>query len=99
MRQSRNVIFWAQLLTAIPAALVVLAMSVSGVLLTYRRELTAWADTRGLDGSPPAAGAGRLPADVLMQRVTATEKGKPTALRWHGDPERPAEVAFGREKT
>lgn len=99
MRQFRNVIFWAHLLTAIPAALVVLVMSVTGVLLTYQRELTAWADTRGLDGSPPAAGAARLPADALMQRVTAAEKGKPTTLRWHADPERPVEVAFGREKT
>jgi uncharacterized iron-regulated membrane protein len=99
MRQFRNVIFWAHLLTAIPAALVVLVMSVTGVLLTYQRELTAWADTRGLDGSPPADGAARLPAEVLMQRVTAVEKGKPTTLRWHADPERPVEVAFGREKT
>ncbi|HEY7766607.1 PepSY-associated TM helix domain-containing protein [Longimicrobium sp.] len=99
MRQFRNVIFWAHLLTAIPAALVVLVMSVTGVLLTYQRELTAWADIRGLNGSPPAAGAARLPADVLMQRVTAAEKGKPTTLRWHAGPERPVEVAFGREKT
>jgi uncharacterized iron-regulated membrane protein len=99
MRQFRNVIFWAHLLTAIPAALVVLVMSVTGVLLTYQRELTAWADRRGLDGSPPAAGVARLSADALMQRVTAAEKGQPTTLRWHADPERPVEVAFGREKT
>lgn len=95
----RKAIFWAHLLTAVPAALVVLVMSATGVLLTYQRQITAWADTRGIDGAAPSAGAARLPVDVLLRRVTAAEQGKPTTVRWHADPDRAVEVAYGREKT
>jgi uncharacterized iron-regulated membrane protein len=99
MKRFRTLIFWTHLITALFVGVVVLVMSVTGVLLTYQRQITAWADTRGLDAGPPSPGAKRMGAEALMAAVTRSQEGKPTALKWYADPERPAEVAFGREKT
>jgi uncharacterized iron-regulated membrane protein len=95
----RKVVFWMHLVTAVTASLVILLMSVTGVLLTYQRQITAWADTRGLEAGPPAPGAARLAPDALLARVAAAHPGKPTTLKWFADADAPAQVAFGREKT
>lgn len=99
VKQLRKVVFWMHLVTAVSAAGVILLMSVTGVLLTYQRQITAWADNRGLDAGPPAPGAARLEPEVLLARVAATHPGKPTTLKWFADADAPAQVAFGREKT
>jgi len=99
MKRFRDVLFWAHLITGLFVGIVVLIMSVTGVLLTYQRQITAWADTRGLDGGPPTPGAEKLPVDILLARVVQAEPGRPTSLRWHDDPNRPVEVAYGRGRT
>lgn len=99
MKRLRSIIFWAHLVTGLLVALVVLLMSVTGVLLTYQRQVTHWADTRGLDGGPPAAGAQRLTPEALLARIPPGQERAPTALRWRADADAPAEVVFGREKT
>jgi uncharacterized iron-regulated membrane protein len=99
VKQFRKLVFWAHLVTAVSAASIILLMSVTGVLLTYQRQITAWADARGLDAGPPAPGAARLAPDALLARVAQTHPGKPTTLRWFADAEAPAQVAFGRERT
>ncbi|HEX6372722.1 MAG TPA: PepSY-associated TM helix domain-containing protein [Longimicrobium sp.] len=99
VKQFRKVVFWMHLVTAVSAALVILLMSVTGVLLTYQRQITAWADVRGLDAGPPAPGAPPLAPDALLARVTAAHPGRPTTLKWFADAQAPAQVAFGREKT
>ena len=40
----RKTIFWTHLVCGVAAGLVVLMMSVTGVLLTYERQMLAWAD-------------------------------------------------------
>jgi uncharacterized iron-regulated membrane protein len=95
----RKVVFWTHLVTAVTAALIILLMSVTGVLLTYQRQITAWADARGLEAGPPAPGTARLAPDALLARVAAAHPGKPTTLKWFADADAPAQVAFGREKT
>jgi uncharacterized iron-regulated membrane protein len=99
VKQFRKVVFWMHLVTAVSAAAIILLMSVTGVLLTYQRQITAWADTRSLDAGPPAPGAARLAPDGLLARVAQTHPGKPTTLKWFADADAPAQVAFGREKT
>ncbi|HEX8391292.1 MAG TPA: PepSY-associated TM helix domain-containing protein [Longimicrobium sp.] len=95
----RKIVFWSHLTAGLIAGVVVFVMSVTGVLLTYQRQLTLWADTRGLDGSPLAAGAARLAPEALLGRVLRTEKGKPTAVVWRGAADAPVAVSFGRERT
>lgn len=99
MKRLRSVIFWAHLATGLAVALVVLLMSVTGVLLTYQRQITNWADTRGMDGGPPAAGAQQLAPEALLASIPPGQERAPTALRWRADADAPAEVVFGREKT
>ncbi len=69
MKTFRRLLFWGHLITGVTFGLVVLVMSVTGVLLAYQRQMTAWADTRGYDTAPPTPGAARLPVDALLARV------------------------------
>jgi uncharacterized iron-regulated membrane protein len=69
MKQFRKVIFWSHLAAGVFAGIVVLIMSVTGVLLTYERQITAWADTRGFIVTPPANGETRLPVETLLTKL------------------------------
>ncbi len=62
----RSVLFWLHLACGVVAGVVILIMSVTGVLLTYQRQITAWADTRGYRIEPAPQ---RLSADALLARV------------------------------
>lgn len=92
----RKAIFWAHLLTALVVGVIVVIMSATGVLLTYQRQITAWADTRGLDGSAPSTVSERLPAETLLASAPAIEGGEPTAITWYSDADAPAMIAYGR---
>jgi uncharacterized iron-regulated membrane protein len=84
----------------VAAGVVVFIMSATGVLLTYEKQIVAWADTRGYHAAPPAPGATRLPIETLVAKVrterpdlnigTITVKADATA---------PVSVAAGREDT
>ena len=69
MRLFRKILFWCHLVTGVCVALVVLIMSVTGGLLTYEKQMLAWADLRAVQVATPAAGAQPLPVSTLMQRV------------------------------
>ncbi len=99
MRTFRNLVFWCHLVAGVFAGVVVLIMSVTGVLLTYQRQITLWAEMRTVEAAPPSPGAQRLPPAALVERVLRTEKGKPTALTWRAGRDAPVQVAFGRERT
>jgi len=98
MQWVRKLLFWAHLIVGVTAGAAVFLMSVTGVLLTYQRQVVAWADTRAYEVSAPA-GAARLPAAQLVARVQQAEGGTPTTLVVRRRPAAPAEVAYGREKT
>src|SRR5689334_2541919 len=66
MKLFRSVLFWCHLTVGLSVAVVVVIMSATGVALTYQKQMTAWADARGLDGAPPQPGAQRLPIDSLL---------------------------------
>lgn len=98
MRVLRKVVFWLHLIVGVSVAVVVVIMSVTGVLLTYQRQLTYWMDTRGLDAGPPRAGMGRLSADSLLASTARATKATPTALTLRRAANAPAEVALGRDR-
>lgn len=99
MQRFRSFIFWCHLAAGLFAGVVVLIMSVTGVLLAYQRQITVWADTNALHAAPPAPGARRLAPEALLERVTRSEKGRPTAITWRAAADAPVQVAFGRERT
>src|SRR5687767_15338244 len=99
MKIFRTLVFWLHLLTGVTVAIVVLMMSVTGVLLTYEKQMLRWADTRSLDGAPPSPAAPRLDVATIVERARATSPGTPTAVTWRVGAAAPVEVAYGRERT
>lgn len=99
MKKLRKIIFWCHLPVGVIAGLVILNMCVTGVLLTYEKQIMAWADTRGYRSAPPTPGAQRLPVETLIAKARESHEGNPTAVTIKSDASAPAEIAFGREKT
>ncbi|MEZ4700891.1 MAG: PepSY-associated TM helix domain-containing protein [Rhodothermales bacterium] len=99
MKRLRKILFWCHLTVGLTIAVIVIMLSVTGVLLTYERQLVAWADTRDMDASAPEAGMARLGAGELLAMLAASEGALPGSVTWQADSEKPATVSYGREKT
>jgi uncharacterized iron-regulated membrane protein len=97
MKLFRKVIFWCHLTAGVFAGVVVLVMSVTGVLLAYERQVTAWADAHGYRVSPPAPDAARVPIETILVNVRGAKPGSPSTFTVRAEPTAPAEVGFGRE--
>ena len=94
----RKILFWLHLCTGVVAGIVVLIMSVTGVLLMYEKQMTAWAD-RGYRVTPPSSGATRLPVEALLGKVREQRAALPSTFTLRSDPSAPAALGFGREST
>lgn len=99
MQKLRRIIFWCHLPVGVIGGLVIFNMCVTGVLLTYEKQITSWADTRNYRSAPPAPGAQHLPVETLIAKSRESRGGNPTAVTLKSDPSAPAEIAFGRETT
>jgi len=92
MSTVRSVLFWLHLAAGVLAGAVVLVMSVTGVALTYEKQLLEWSD-RNAWSAP--ANAGRLSPEALLARVrTARPDAAPSALTLRADPTQPATVTL-----
>jgi uncharacterized iron-regulated membrane protein len=94
----RTIVFWCHLAVGALVASVVILMCVTGVLLTYQKQMQHWADTRGLVGAAPSSGARRLSADSLLARAQAAIHIAPTAILVRADADAPVEITLGRER-
>jgi uncharacterized iron-regulated membrane protein len=65
----RNGFFWLHLVGGVVAGVVIVLMSVTGVLLTYERQLIAWSDRAY--HSTPTTGVERMSIEALLARVQA----------------------------
>jgi uncharacterized iron-regulated membrane protein len=74
-------------------------MCVTGVLLSYEKQITSWADTRGYRSAPPTAETQHLPVETLIAKARESRGATPTAVTLKSDSSAPAEIAFGRETT
>ncbi len=91
MKQLRRIIFWCHLLTGVVVSLIVLLMSVTGVLLTYERQIVAWADRNACRMPAPPADAQRLSIETLLATVRAAQPGlSPATVTLYADPAAPA---------
>jgi uncharacterized iron-regulated membrane protein len=92
----RTLIFWPHLIAGVVAGAIVLLMSVTGVVLTYERQLIAWSDS-GFR-SHPAAGATKLSPEALLTRLRADHPEiEATAVTFASDPAAPVSVTAGRQ--
>lgn len=94
----RSTIFWLHLICGVITGLVVLMMSVTGVLLTYERQMLAWAERSTYE--TPAAGAQRLPLEQLVAAAKAQRPDfTPTTITVHNEPNAPVTLGAGRSGT
>ncbi|MBS1810374.1 MAG: PepSY domain-containing protein [Acidobacteria bacterium] len=98
MQQFRKVLFWCHLICGVIAGMIILVMSVTGVLLTYEKQMTWWADTRNYQIAVPA-GATRLPVEELIAKVQAAQNAAPTGLTVRADNTAPVALSFDRGRT
>jgi uncharacterized iron-regulated membrane protein len=92
----RSLVFWPHLVAGVLAGSVILLMCVTGVLLTYERQLIAWADS-GFRSVAPAADASPLAMDALVARLRETNPElTPTTITIRADADAPVTVAAGQ---
>jgi uncharacterized iron-regulated membrane protein len=92
----RKLLFWLHLVSGCVAGVIVLIMSVTGVLLTYEKQMLAVLE-RGPYRSAAPPGAGRLPVDALVKAVRDRgELPRNATLTLRSDPAEPAEIRAGR---
>jgi uncharacterized iron-regulated membrane protein len=93
----RRFLFWIHLTAGSVAGTVILVMSLTGVLLAYKRQLIRWAD-RSFQ-SQPAPGSQRLPLEELLARLRAAQGRMPSGITVRSEPAAPVAFDFGREGT
>lgn len=98
MKSIRTILFWLHLTAGCIAGLVILAMSVTGLLLAFERQINAWADAPAVlqvqaDSTPKA------PVDSLVAALKSDGQGVPDQIVIHRDPSTPIEARYGRERT
>lgn len=100
LRVFRSFLFWLHLVAGVAAAVIIIVMSVTGVALTYQRQMQYWADTRHFRAEP-AAGEGVLPPDSLIttieSQLSIDAPVTVTNLTWRADPTLPVAAAVGNK--
>lgn len=94
MKLFRKVIFWCHLIAGVLGGVVILIMSVTGVLLTYERQIERWADVRGYNVSRPTPDTPRLPVEALLSKAQESQRATPSGVTLYSDSASPATVAF-----
>ena len=90
MKSFRTVLFWMHLTCGVAAGIVVLIMSVTGVALTYEKQMVEWSD-RSAWTAPLSSDASALPPETLLAQVIAAQPGAaPTGLTLRADRSAPA---------
>ena len=88
----RKAIFWIHLAVGVTAAIVILMLAVTGVILTYEAQLNEWA-LGEYRADPPARGLAPLGLDDLIARVNGEQPAHlVTSVALRRDPRAPAIV-------
>ena len=90
----RRAIFWLHLAVGVTAAVMILMMAVTGVILTYEAQLNRWA-LRGYRAEAPAPDVAPLGLDELIAHVAGgPPAGLVTSVALKRDPREPAVVGL-----
>lgn len=98
MKLFRKVLFWMHLCTGLFAAIVVVIMSVTGVLLTYELQLQQW-EAGGTVAVPESPEKERLPLEALIAAGASGRPEPPAAIAVSSDPRQAVTLSWGREAT
>jgi uncharacterized iron-regulated membrane protein len=94
----RRVIFWSHLVCGVSAGLVILLMSLTGVLLTYEKQMIVWAETRSYQLSPGREEQSLSPEE-LLKRVREVESGRPVTFLARADRTLPVAIGLDDGRT
>lgn len=92
----RKIIFWLHLSIGLLVGLVVAFLAVTGSVLAFQTQITAWAERNARVVAPAPVSTCISPAAILV-RASIDQPRPPTSLTLFADPHRPAEVVFGRD--
>ena len=82
------------------AGLVIGVMSVTGVLLAFKRQIVSFAERDVRTVQPPTSSGSRLDLDALITKArAAVPEGRLSGLILRADPTATVVVNFGRERT
>ena len=98
MKLFRKVLFWMHLCTGLFAAIVVVIMSVTGVLLTYELQLQQW-EAGGTVAVPASPENERLPLEALIAAAGTERMEPPSTIAVSSDPAQAVTLSWGREAT
>jgi len=99
MKMFRSIVFWMHLAAGAVAGVVVLIMSVTGVALTYEKQMIEWAD-RTAWAAPSPADAIPLSPETLLARVSAAQPGTaPLSVTLRANRSAPATVTLADTKS
>ena len=99
MKPFRTVLFWAHLAAGTVAGVVILIMSVTGVALTYEKQMLEWADRRAWT-APSSTDAPPLSPETLLARVQEAQPGTaPIGVTLRADRTAPATVLLDGNKS
>lgn len=99
MKTFRTVLFWMHLACGIAAGVIVLIMCVTGVALTYEKQILEWADRRAWT-APSSSDQQPLSPETLLARVHAAQAGTaPIGLTLRSDRRAPATVLLDGNKS
>ncbi len=96
----RKCIFWVHLSSGVIAGVVILIMSVTGVLLTFQKQIVDFANREYTTVRPSHPGAAPMELNgVLKAARNAEPEAQPTSVTIRPDPSEAYVVSFGRSKT
>ncbi len=89
MKTFRKILFWSHLAVGITIGVVVLMMSVTGVLLTYEKQMSYWWETRSFNIAPSTP----MPPEALLSKISAAG-AMPTSVTFRAEATAPLSVSF-----
>lgn len=98
MKSVRKLFFWIHLFAGCIAGVVILAMSVTGAILAFERQIKASINSPAvLQGQSDSTQ--KLPLDALLANISRNGQEAPSELVFHRQPKAPIEAHYGRSKT
>ena len=89
----RRILFWIHLSAGVFAGIVVLIMSLTGVLLAYRQQISRW-----VSRDYRVSNSEHLPLGKMIAEVRNVQGAMPSAVTLRQDADAPAEFSFGRDR-
>jgi uncharacterized iron-regulated membrane protein len=93
MKSFRTVLFWIHLAVGAAAGLVILVMSITGVALTYEKQVIEWGDRRAW-AAPAQAGPHLAPEALIAAAAAARPDKAVVGLTLRSEATAPATVTF-----